>query len=139
MNWRAGLFRIWVVVAVVWMAACAVFGFWVWRNSENVTYTLTNPSGLKFTVQAPKGTSESEVAYFVRNLDAVKKRQAECARDRGPWCDEAMAVEMTNDRSWVLTLIAVMAIGGPLVVFLLGLVCFWVASGFQRPPSSQKL
>ena len=61
MNWRVGLFRIWVVVAVVWMAACAVFGFWVWRNSENVTYTLTNPSGLKFTVQAPKGTSESEV------------------------------------------------------------------------------
>ena len=110
MNWRAGLFRIWILFSVVLIAAWAIYGFSKWKNST-VTYDVTDPSGLKFTVQAPRGTSESEVGNFAHDLDTVKKRQVDCAKDRGPWCDYAMPLEMPIDQAWVLPGI-VGAVGG---------------------------
>jgi hypothetical protein len=132
MNWRTGLFRIWILFSVVWIAAWAMYGFSEWKNST-ATYEITDRSGLKFTVQAPRETSESDVVSFMLDLDTVKKRQADCAKDRGPWCDFAMPVEMPVERTWLLPVIAG-AVVGPLVVFCLGVACFWVASGFQRAP-----
>jgi hypothetical protein len=134
MNWRAGLFRIWILVSAVWIAAWAIWAirFSEWKNWP-ATYEITDPSGLKFTVHAPRGTSESDVVDFVRSSNEAKKRQEDCAKKRAPSCDYAVPLGMPGEYTWLIPVIA-FAVGGPLIVFCFGLACFWVASGFRQSP-----
>jgi hypothetical protein len=96
MNWRVGLFRIWVLFAALWIAACAAYGFVEWKNST-AKYEVTDPSGTKFIVRAPGGVAESDIWAFVRDHHVAKQRMADCEKNHGPWCDAAMDLEMPID------------------------------------------
>jgi hypothetical protein len=136
MNWRVGLFRIWVLFTAQWIAGWAVYGFSEWRNST-ATYEIIDPSGLKFIVRAPRGISKNDVSAFVSNLDDTKKRQADCAKDHGPWCDFPTSLEMPTKQTWLISVV-VSAVAGPIIVFIFGVACMWIISGFRRPVRSNR-
>jgi hypothetical protein len=127
MNWRVGLFRIWIILSVLWISAWGYYGFIQWRGS---TYEVADPTGLKFIVIAPKDTSNADVVEFVKQADAAKQRQADCSKERGPWCEYAFPLYMPTDLN--LPRILLSAIVGPLVLFIVGLACLWVVSGFRQ-------
>jgi hypothetical protein len=97
MNWRAGLFRLWIILSVLWIGAWGYYGFTQWRGS---TYEVMDPMGLKFEVNAPKDTPKADIVAFIQQTDAGKQRQADCAKERGPWCEFAFPLQMPNNLNW---------------------------------------
>jgi hypothetical protein len=127
MNWRAGLFRTWVVLSAAWIVTWTAWGFVQWKGAK---YLVTDPDGLKFEVTAPAGIPHDEVAAFVRKSDSVKKRQEDCAKEHRPWCDHPLQIEMPNRVDMVSLLLK--AVAGPGAALIVGLAGFWIASGFSR-------
>jgi hypothetical protein len=57
----------------MWIGAWGYYGFTQWRGS---TYEVTDPTGLKFEVNAPKDTPQVEVVAFIQQSDvATNDRQ----------------------------------------------------------------
>ncbi len=114
---------------MLWIGAWGFYGFAQWQ-ATNHTYELTDPAGLKFRITVPAGVAAADVERFIRDADAIKKRQEDCANERGPRCEFAISLQMPSEPGFGLLLLD--AIAGPVVVLILGLACFWVVSGFRR-------
>jgi hypothetical protein len=127
MNWRVGLFRIWIILSVLWIGAWGYYGFTQWRGS---TYEVTDPTGLKFEVNAPKDTPQADVVAFIQQSDVAKQRQADCSKERGPWCEFALSLQMPNKLN--LSRVLLSAIAGPVALLFAGLAWFWIVSGFRQ-------
>jgi hypothetical protein len=74
---------------------------------------------------------ESEIVDFVRQSEEAEKRQKDCARERGPWCDYPWPLQMPNPLPWGW--LALWLVGGPIGALVLGAACFWIGEGFRRP------
>jgi hypothetical protein len=128
MNWRAGMFRIWVILSALWIGAWGYYGFTEWQGAK---YEITDPTGLKFQIRGPRNLSEADAVAFVQHNDTVKKRQADCSQPRAPWCEFAFVVpdEMPNEFNMSIIWTAM---AGPFILLLIGLIWSWVASGFRQ-------
>jgi hypothetical protein len=130
MNWRIGFFRLWAVFSLLWILGFGGFVY-VWPAVSAVRYEVTGPSDSRYIVTAPAGTPESEALAFVTNSDEAKKREADCTKERGPWCEHPLQIEMPSAtlnplRAFVSTMSV------PMLILAVGLLCFWVVSGFQK-------
>ena len=70
----------------MWLLACGAWGLLHWHNGIVAKFPVTDPNGLKFVVTAPVGTAKTDILYFVRNSDAVKRWQANCSKERSVFC-----------------------------------------------------
>jgi hypothetical protein len=131
MNWRKGLFRTWIVFSVLWLTVWGVFGFLGLR--DKTTFEFTDPTGLKFDVTAPVGTSLDEAFAFLHNSDFYQKRRDDCAKDHGPWCNFPATMEMPN--TFALWPLLLKTLAGPPIFLVIGIAALWVAAGFKRSAS----
>ena len=132
MNWRLGLLRLWVVVSVLWLAACGAWALFQWQAGTSARYPVTDPNGLKFIVIAPAGTAKADILPFVRNSEVVKRWQADCSKERSFSCRQEIPVQLPGEFFDVVQFL-IFAMSIPLLVLVLGLICGWVISGFQKP------
>lgn len=81
MNWRRGLFRLWVIFAALWIAVLStVFVTNEHLLERNGTYEIEGPFKEKYEIVAPPNTSEAEILAF---LD--KNKRTDCSESKsGP-------------------------------------------------------
>jgi len=128
MNWRRGFFRLWCALSLLWLLGCAIGGYY---GGFTAKYLVTDPSGLKYLVTTPHSMNDSDLFPYVKNLDVVQKRQDDCRKERGPWCEYEFPVQMPGlALSWLR--FAAFSISIPIVVFLAGALFSWVISGFKK-------
>lgn len=133
MNWGAGFFRVWLVIAVVWVGGSGVYGFREWQSStRRAVYEVADPTGLKLRVTAPERTPDSVVMSFAMESETAKRRQAECAQHRGPWCNYPVDIQMPNAPIDWWSLIST-ALSLPAILLVIGLAARWVYAGFKKP------
>jgi hypothetical protein len=126
MNWRLGFFQIWVIVSVIWVTACGVYGY---EQSRRSTFLITDTSGVKFAVRAPSITAQSDVQAFVQSSDTAKTHIVNCKMHTTAMCQSPLPLSMSENKFW---LFFVTAIAGPLAGFLVGSLGFWIAARFTR-------
>ncbi|MGD0192574.1 MAG: hypothetical protein ABSD74_17690 [Rhizomicrobium sp.] len=132
MNWRLGLFRLWVLFSALWIAGCGVIAVTQWRESQRtVTYEVSDPQGQKYRVSAPIGTSEDDAVRFVLASPEIAKWRTNCVPPKinGPWCDFEPDVRMPGILNlWPLLAVALLV---PVGMFGIAIGCFWAAAGFR--------
>jgi hypothetical protein len=109
MNWNRGLFRLWIVLSVVWLALAGTGAAIIWTN-------------------------DTPARSFAA---AVLRYDTDCHRadgsKPGPWCDVPPvrgAAPMPDG------LYAGMLAGPPLLLLILGWLCLWTARGFRESRAS---
>ncbi len=92
MNWGRGLFRLWVIFSVLWIAIFST----VFVTSEhlleaNKTYEVEGRFKEKYEIVAPANATQSEVVAF-----AKQNKRSDCSEDKsGPWCNYPVKLQMT--------------------------------------------
>ena len=107
LNWTRGLFRLWVLLSVLWIVGVTALA---WSDPWRVTAYGRAP-----TAEEVKGCNE---------------------KTPGPWCKDWFVWEPTvQERAFHLRWYGAAAFGVPFVVLLLGVSGRWVLAGFksQRP------
>ncbi len=119
-NFRRGFFRLWVVLGVVWVLGCAWLAFQLQPGViDPVKWAEQHAS---FTAECKRDPQPQSIACRMADLferlplpvTSVEQQQNAIAYHYGKW--------------------AVVAIGGPLGVLLLGCIVGWIARGFRRDP-----
>jgi hypothetical protein len=109
MNWRRGLFRLWLVLSLFWVGIVAYD-----------TYDI---------VLVPRQmAADAQVCVEARNKNKGLGNPADCVSNLpgGMFADLMPLEPILIQRALAATL-------PPLVLLLIGVVLGWVASGFRRP------
>ncbi len=127
MNWGRGLFRLWVIVSVLWIAVLsAMFVKDEHLLEANKTYDVEGRFKEKYEVVAPPNASLEQVVAF-----AQQNQRTDCSEIKtGPWCDYPVKLQMP--RKAMDPALIYVALGGPAVALLIGSGFFWALSGFRR-------
>jgi len=110
MNWRRGLLRLWVLASVIWCALVGAYAISDWRDHQ-LTPTQTDDVN-PFAKYVPGKTIE-----------------------QGGWTITMPGTPASGTSSTVWIEVAI-AIGGPVVVLLLGIALSWAAAGFAHERSN---
>jgi len=128
MNWRRGLFRLWIVGTVLFVLAVAFFSYSEIKAQfdatlkPNTTFEVQAPDGRTFEVQAPdRQTATAMIKTMIETLPEGFVLDKPLLFAPKPWATLGM---------W-----AGIAFGIPLVVLVLGASLVWAFSGFaaKRP------
>jgi hypothetical protein len=104
LNWTRGLFRLWVLLSVLWIAGVAALAS---RDPWLVTSYTRAP-----TAEEIKDCND---------------------KTPGPWCKDSFVAEPTAlERAYEIRWYGVGAFGAPIAVLLFGLAGRWVLAGFKR-------
>jgi hypothetical protein len=105
MNWTKGLFRLWIVLALLWICTSGAIAAYIWRHDAGAR-------------------SSAEI---------WAKHEEECGPPGqpkpGPWCDFLPAASRENPLP--LGVYPAAIFGPPVLLFCLGWMGLWVASGFR--------
>ena len=109
MNWKRGLFRLWVLLSVLWIAAVVALG-------------LAKPD------------SGWEVMRYCRPLTTEEIKDCDEKHGGAAWCKQSLCwepslTERAYDRAYDLRWYAATAIGVPLAILLFALAGRWVVGG----------
>ena len=114
MNWRGGMFRIWIVASLIWIGGVGYFAY--------------------KSIAVPRHIAAAEQRCFDdRQTDPSYGNPFECLQHGELMFSDVLPIE----RGRILTFIAVAAapIGGAV---LLWFVIEWIAAGFTRPQRREK-
>ncbi|MCA1452798.1 hypothetical protein I6F35_06135 [Bradyrhizobium sp. BRP22] len=127
MNWGRGLFRLWVILSALWIAALsAIFITEAHLLEAKKTFEVEGPAKEKYEILAPPDATEAEVVAF-----AQKNPRTDCSPGKsGPWCSYPAKLEMP--RKPIDLLAIYLAFGVPAGVLLVGSGFYWALSGFRR-------
>jgi hypothetical protein len=102
MNWRQGLFRLWLVLAISWLIVGGGVAFAIWNADASARESATIWS----------------------------EHEAQCgdSSKRGPWCD--FAPVRSREYPMPTAFYPDLVIGPPILLFILGWMGLWVARGF---------
>ncbi len=114
MNWKRGFLRLWIVLAVVWIAA-SLLAMKPWREIGHLL--------------AETPTVVIQPAPEVETEDARKARLLSHARQRAMYERARMLKHFAPKKLGEFT---VVALAPPVGVFLLGWLVAWVVGGFKR-------
>lgn len=159
-NWRKGLFRLWVVVSILWVGAVTPI---MWRDLQNSVEQIhwhyfgqwrfdriLVPLPLKALDECKhvaRAFSESDHAWILLEQfrecypqysdipdRELSKRLYEKYHAAVPAAAaQAMAGRQKQTDVWLRFAVSLSAIAAPPVLcLLLGVSCFWVARGFRR-------
>jgi hypothetical protein len=121
MNWRAGLFRTWIVASVVWAATITFFQiqslFWV-VHVDDVLGKPWLPWWASLT---------SHVQPYADASLWTHQGPLPAGADLSP--SKALVAARAGD-------MLIEIVGVPLIVLLLGVALRWVAAGFRARPSN---
>jgi hypothetical protein len=90
-NWGRGLFRLWVIFSVLWIAVFST----VFVTSEhllegNKTYEVEGRFKEKYEIEAPGNATKDEVVAF-----AQLNKRSDCSDGKsGPWCSYPVKLQM---------------------------------------------
>ena len=127
MNWGRGLFRLWVILSLLWIAGLsAIFIADEHLLEANKTYEVEGRFKERYEVVAPPNASQEAVIAF-----AQQNARIDCSESkRGPWCDHPVKLQMPREE---IKLTAIyLAFGVPAAALLVGYGLFWALSGFRR-------
>lgn len=130
-NWRRGLTRLWLVLAIIWVGLVV----WIMRPDKDAQsyWTLR---GLDETYIAdevrvdPERCTRADGSVMDACMEAERRRAA-MNRD---FMNEALARK--NDSLSNMRLAAILVVGPVLGALLLGFVLAWVARGFSSRPDT---
>jgi hypothetical protein len=134
MNWRRGLWQVWAVFTVIWVAGAAFEGVRAYQGRP-ATYDITNPHGVVYSVTGTSGITRDQIIADFQALygDAMPSR--ECSAQKPPkWCASAIVADpmpgtLPKPNLWEALAWAVMV---PLGLLLIGYAVVWVRHGFRR-------
>jgi hypothetical protein len=126
-NWGRGLFRLWAIFAILWVAI--LFAIFVKDGhilEANKTYEVEGRFKEKYEIVAPPTATADEVVAF-----AKLNKRTDCSEDKsGPWCSYPVKLQMPT-KAIDPTAIYI-ALGVPAGVFLVGGALYWALLGFRR-------
>lgn len=129
MSWARGLFRLWVVFAVLWVGWIISAGITTGEIAiSRSTFQVEGPFKERYDVSAPSKTTEAEIAAFIE-----RHKRTDCsATVAGPRCAEPVALAMPAPPFPVDLVKAALAL--PLALLAIGTVLGWAFAGFKRSP-----
>jgi hypothetical protein len=126
MNKCIGFFRTWIILSIVWVIVCAIYGYDQFKRN---TFPVTDLNGLRFAVRAPSNTAQGKIVAFVQRSDTAKAHSDNCTKHPSPVCQSPLPLSMPNNiEFWPLLEIAG---AGPLGGLLVGFLGFWVATALR--------
>lgn len=125
MNWRRGLFRMWLLLSSLWLATCAAIVIIDARLFEPTkTYEIGGRSKERYEITAPAYVTEAQVVAF-----AKQNERSDCTSSTGPWCSYPLKLQMPGRPvEWALIYVGV---GVPAVLLLIGSGFYWAFAGFK--------
>lgn len=127
MNWKRGLFRVWLLFSALWIAACVGLGIVTGRMLEaNRTYEIIGPNNERVDIVAPPTATNADVIAFYK-----QNQRPDCSKDKtGPWCDHPVQLKMPGKQ--FPPFLIYLALGVPIATFILGGSLYWALAGFSR-------
>jgi hypothetical protein len=156
MNWKRGLFRVWALLAGLWVFLIVGMAFDEWRSYQAHNVSEAN-SGPIETVEPP-GTAKPWLAVLMsseyRKLSAASQKAAsqqyfdqviapnltpesveisKAQFDREMAYDEMFALGAIDQRAWKFHawFYVWLAVVPPALIFVLGLGALWTIAGFR--------
>jgi hypothetical protein len=148
MNWKTGLFRVWLLMSIVWFAFAGIIASALWQSDqtgqpENFTSIdcAANPDAgpwCKYQGQAVIDdglfavTSRNGIKYDIRIPTGVTSQQAASfVQDNQDAMRPADATSPPAPTLWKFTIEAATIIFGlPMLIMVFGLGMFWAFGGF---------
>ena len=148
-NWRRGLFRIWVIASILWIGVVIAFGWqavqdpyvgsfafiegrgdtpWAYSSTEAAAARKAKLDGTMREISVKGGAPG--ITYFTTEFDdnALTARMEQLA----PLMVGFYAAEQERNRPNTIIGAGLAAIVPPIVVLILGAALFWALSGFRR-------
>ena len=119
-NWRRGLFRIWIAASLVWLIGAGALMQKEIRRDVSALMTAE--------IQAPKRTSESRPK--TRSLIELERRAAEQGQTLEKFLIES-AAQQAAEQAQNLTFAASVILLPPILLFALGWAGLWIVRGFR--------
>jgi hypothetical protein len=148
MNWKKGLFRLWVFGSVLWAIFVGVIAVSHWPRYSSDRYYAWNKSQWKFTAVEWRDQADVEKAIATGSYIVVDNPEGYgVVFGKDALSDSEMKTAVLTVRAWVderyldrrtehfLSFIAPL-MAPPLVVLLFGLACLWVLRGFRQAAST---
>jgi len=151
MNWRRGLFRLWIVGTVLFVLAVAAFNyptikaeFIVAANKPDLAaHWLADEVYQRFYSDMPRDQFDKKISdpKMIARLEAIVKK-IDTSRPLSQWTDDELLAHIALSDTgppispWTsVGTAAAIAFGIPLVVLVLGSSLVWAFSGFAAKRS----
>ena len=120
-NWRRGLFRMWIAASLVWLIGAGALMQKEIRRDVSALMTAE--------IQAPKDTSENP-AFKGRAHRELERRAAEQGQTLEKFLNES-AARRAAEQAQNLTFAASVILLPPILLFALGWAGLWIVRGFR--------
>ncbi|HEX4371250.1 MAG TPA: hypothetical protein VH019_07875 [Rhizomicrobium sp.] len=135
MNWAKGLFRLWIVIAIIWIAGTVIISNPVQiynKASAPVRFTFKENT-LEFPGDTSLQTAKGAVATFIRQYRAKQPKNVFDQFDQTPEQETASVIGNYQPKSALYPILWMLgaAVVPPLFLVVLALVMSWVVKGFR--------
>jgi hypothetical protein len=127
MNWARGLFRLWLILSVLWIGGIvsmmALDGDF---SVKTKVYDIEGTAKERYQVTAPATSTPEEVVAFAK----LHPRDDCSQSNTGPWCQSPVKLEMPAKEFNKAPVYV--GFGVPVVVLFAGAGLYWALAGFRR-------
>ena len=141
MNWRRGLFRVWLVVSALWVLGCSLIMFmWSDNIAREVNLALTSNSNkelLSLWCTSELGIPPLPEGFVLEEGVFLEKCAKKDPKLREAWAaGDSFSKQLFRVAEVLLPPLALVLVP-PLFVLVLGASIGWALLGFRKPNSVQ--